>query len=102
MENNETIVASKFKPAGKRILVLPDPVETKSAGGVYLPETAQQRPQVGTIIAVGEDAQLGFKPGERVAFGKSAGMRIDFNITDDADDFKEHWLMQETELFGWL
>lgn len=91
----------KFKPAGKRILVLPDDFGNKSAGGLMLPEEKVERPQTGTVIQIGPDVLL-YKNDDRILFGKSAGVKVDFEDIDAAekDQTKVYWLMQESEIFG--
>ncbi len=96
-----TIHPEKFKPKGKRILVLPDDFGNKSSGGIMLPDANVERPQTGTVITIGDDVTL-YAKGERILFGKSAGIKIDFKdiATDDENATRAYWLMQESEIFG--
>jgi chaperonin GroES len=74
----------KLRPLQDRILVKRVEEETKTAGGLYIPETAKEKPQRGEIIAVGngkktEDGKvlpLDVKVGDKVLFGKYAGTEI--------------------------
>lgn len=70
------------EPFGKRILVKPDPAEIKTKGGIWIPETAQERPSKGTVIQVGYDTELDkplrILPGQEVLYGKYSGMEITF------------------------
>lgn len=93
-----------FTPAGKRILILPQEAENKSMGGILLPENTKERPQVGTVISIGPEVEL-YKADDLVLYGKSAGVKIDFEISIDGNgnpEYREFWLMQESELFGRL
>lgn len=93
-----------FIPAGKRLLVLPEESSNLSQGGILMPETTKERPQVGTIISIGEEVTK-YKPGNHVLYGKSAGIKIEFEVGVDSDgdaEYREYWLMQESELFGTL
>jgi chaperonin GroES len=73
-----------LRPLQDRILVKRVEEETKTAGGIFIPETAKEKPQRGEIIAVGngkktEDGKvlpLDVKKGDKVLFGKYAGTEI--------------------------
>lgn len=104
MENKTNPKPETFVPAGTRILVLPDDAINKSAGGIMLAETSIERPQTGTVISIGPNVTQ-YKPTERVLYGKTAGVKIDFEVGVNANEqpeYLEHWLMQESELFGTL
>ena len=73
----------KLKPLGDRVVVEPIEQEEMTAGGIVLPETAKEKPQRGTIVAVGpgkvEDGkrvELDVKEGDTVLFAKYAGTEI--------------------------
>lgn len=69
-------------PLGLRVLVKPDAAEVKSKGGIWIPNSAQERPSKGTVIQVGYDREkdkpLSVLPGQEVLFGKYSGQEITF------------------------
>jgi chaperonin GroES len=69
-----------IEPLGARVLVLPIEGESQSPGGVLLPETAKEKPQQGTIEAIGnsEDRTTDLKVGDRVLFPKYTGTEIKY------------------------
>jgi len=91
----------KFRPLHDRILVLRIEEETKTAGGIYIPDTAKEKPLEGKVIAVGkgkilEDGSrraLEVKEGDRVLFGKYAGTEVKLDGT-------EHLILREDDLLG--
>ncbi len=75
----------KIKPIGMRILVQPQVAETKTASGIYIPDTAQEKPQKGTVKAVGtgtKDEKIEVSVGDSVLYGKYTGTEIQFEGTD--------------------
>jgi len=80
----------KFAPIGDRIIVTRDTPDTKSAGGILLPESVQVKPLSGTVIAVGTGGltEMGnpkpmpFVAGQRVVFGKYAGVELKLDGKD--------------------
>ena len=91
----------KFRPLHDRVLVKRVEQDEKTAGGIIIPDTAQEKPMEGKIIAAGsgvrsEDgklAPLDVKKGNRVLFGKWSGTEV----TIDGDDLI---IMKESDLFG--
>jgi len=86
----------KIKPIGDRVVVEAAPAETKTASGIYIPETAQEKPQKGTVVAVGEgkkDEPLTVKAGDQVLYGKYAGTDIQI----EGDDFL---IMRESDILA--
>ncbi len=69
-----------IEPLGARVLVLPIEGETQSPGGVLLPETAKEKPQQGTIEAIGDGEEMttDLKVGDRVLFPKYTGTEIKY------------------------
>jgi len=66
-----------FKPLANRVLIKREEQVTKTASGLILPESATEKPQQGTVIAVGVDAlDEGINEGDRVIFGKYGGTEI--------------------------
>jgi len=69
----------KIKPLADRVLVKPAPAEEKTAGGIIIPDTAKEKPQKGTVSAVGpgkKDEPMTVKVGDEVLYGKYAGTEI--------------------------
>jgi chaperonin GroES len=69
----------KIKPLADRVLVEAAAAEDKTAGGIIIPDTAKEKPQKGTIIAVGpgkKDEPMTVKEGDVVLYGKYAGTEI--------------------------
>ena len=74
-----------IKPLSDRVLVEPAPAETKTAGGIYIPDTAKEKPQKGTVIAVGpgkKDEPTTVKKGDTVLYGKYAGQELNHKGKD--------------------
>ena len=83
-----------------RVLVKPAAAETKTAGGIIIPDTAKEKPQEGRVIAVGPGKQddgkvipLGVKAGDKILFGKYSGTEIKL-------DGEEHLIMKEDDILG--
>ena len=72
------------KPLADRVLIEPAPAETKTVGGIIIPDTAKEKPLQGTIVAVGngtKDEEMILKPGDKVLYGKYAGTELDHEGT---------------------
>lgn len=69
----------KIKPLGDRVLVKMVEGETKTAGGIYIPQTAQEKTQEGVVLAVGDDESIKVKAKDRVLYDKYAGSTIKIN-----------------------
>ncbi len=68
-----------IKPLGERLVVKPIEEESKTKGGIYVPDTAaKEKPQQGEVIAVGPDFK-GVKKGDKVLFAKYGGTEIKLN-----------------------
>ncbi|HPE41058.1 MAG TPA: co-chaperone GroES [Bacteroidales bacterium] len=68
-----------IKPLADRVLVAPAEAEQKTAGGIIIPDTAKEKPQKGTIVAVGpgkKDEPMTVKVGDTVLYGKYAGTEL--------------------------
>ena len=68
-----------IKPLADRVLIEPKEAETKTASGLYIPDTAKEKPQQGKVIAVGpgkKDEPMEVKVGEEVLYGKYAGTEV--------------------------
>jgi chaperonin GroES len=66
----------KVNPIGDRVLVKLEEVEEKTASGIFIPQTAQEKTQTGTVEAVGDDESITVKAGEKVMYDKYAGTTI--------------------------
>ncbi|MDP6922688.1 MAG: co-chaperone GroES [Lutibacter sp.] len=74
-----------IKPLADRVLIEPLPAETTTASGLIIPDSAKEKQQKGTVVAVGngtKDAPLTVKVGDTVLYGKYAGTEIVFEGTD--------------------
>ena len=73
-----------FRPLGKRILVERTEEVTKSAGGIIIPDSAKEKPQMGKIVAVSKkiEEKSEVKCGDTVLFGKYAGTEIKVDGND--------------------
>ncbi len=75
----------KGKPLGDRVLVQPAKADEKTTGGIIIPDTAKEKPQKGTVVAVGpgkSDKPLTVKEGDEVLYGKYAGTEINIDGAD--------------------
>jgi chaperonin GroES len=84
------------KPLADRVLVEPAPAETKTAGGIIIPDTAKEKPMRGKVVAVGNgkpDEPLTVKVGDTVLYGKYAGTEL--NI-----DGKDYLIMKENDIYA--
>jgi chaperonin GroES len=93
----------KFHPLHDRLLLKPIAAETKTKSGIIIPDTAQEKPMQGEVIAVGkgkrlEDGRLeplGVKVGDKVIYGKWSGTEVKLGGED-------HVILKEEDLFGIL
>ncbi len=68
-----------LKPLADRVVIEPKEAETKTASGIYIPDTAKEKPQQGTIVAAGpgkKDEPMEVKVGDVVLYGKYAGTEV--------------------------
>jgi chaperonin GroES len=69
----------KIKPLSDRVLIEPNPAEEKTAGGLFIPDTAKEKPLAGKVAAVGPgtaEVKMEVKVGDTVLYGKYAGTEI--------------------------
>ena len=67
----------KIKPLGDRVLVKSEETEEKTAGGIFIPQTAQEKTQTGIIVEVGDDKDvIKVKKGDRIMYDKYAGTTV--------------------------
>lgn len=87
-----------IRPLADRVLVEPAPAETTTASGIIIPDTAQEKPQKGTVVAIGNgkvDEPLTVKVGETVLYGKYAGTELKF-------EGKDYLIMRESDILAIL
>ena len=90
-----------FKPLHDRVLVKRVESDEKTAGGIIIPDTAQEKPQEGKVVAVGKGGQtedgkiipMDVKVGDKVLFGKWSGTEVKI-------DGKEYSIMKESDIMG--
>ncbi len=86
----------KIKPLADRVLVEPHQAEEKTASGIIIPDTAKEKPQKGTVIAVGKgtkDEEMEVKAGDTVLYGKYSGTELKI-------DGKEYLMMRQTDIMA--
>ncbi|MDI9314550.1 MAG: co-chaperone GroES [Hydrotalea sp.] len=94
-------MATKFRPLHDRVLVERLESETKTSGGIIIPDTAQEKPMEGKIVAVGDGhvndegklRPLNVKAGDKILFGKWSGTEVKI-------DGKELLIMKESDIMG--
>lgn len=75
----------KVKPLADRVLVKNDKAETKTAGGLIIPEAAQEKTQTATVVEVGpgtDDVKITVKAGDRIMYDKYSGTQIKIDGED--------------------
>lgn len=85
-----------IKPLADRVVVEPKEAETKTASGLYIPDTAKEKPQQGTVVAVGpgtKDVEMEVKVGDVVLYGKYAGTEVTF-------EDKKYLIMKQSDIFA--
>ncbi|MFM7016499.1 MAG: co-chaperone GroES [Bacteroidota bacterium] len=85
-----------IKPLADRVIVEVSPAEEKTASGLIIPDTAKEKPQKGTVVAVGngkKDEPMTVKVGDTVLYGKYAG-------TEVSVDGQEYLIMRESDIFA--
>jgi chaperonin GroES len=71
-----------IQPLGTRVLIQPLEQENKTASGLFLPETAKEKPQTGQVVAVGDDESIKLKPKDKVLFAKYGGTEFKYDGVD--------------------
>jgi chaperonin GroES len=93
----------KFRPLHDRVVIQRIEAEAKSAGGIIIPDTAQEKPQQGKVTAVGPGGRdesgklipVDVKVGDRILFGKWSGTEVKINGV-------EYLIMKESDIMGVL
>ena len=85
-----------IKPLADRVLIEPAAAETKTASGIIIPDTAQEKPQKGSIVAVGKGTKenpITVKVGDNVLYGKYAGTELKY-------DGEDYLIMKESDILA--
>lgn len=85
-----------IRPLADRVLVEPKEAETRTASGIFIPDTAKEKPQQGIVVAVGngkKDEPMELKVGDVVLYGKYAGTEI--NV-----DGKDYLMMRQSDIMA--
>ena len=90
-----------LKPLSDRVVVEPAAAEEKSSGGIILPDTAQEKPQQGTVVATGPGkvsdsgtlVKMSVKDGDKILYGKYSGTEVNVAGTD-------YIIMRETDILA--
>ncbi len=86
----------KIKPLGDRVIIEASSAEEKTAGGLIIPDTAKEKPQQGTVVAVGPgtaDEKMTLKVGDVVLYGKYSGTEINYKG-------KDYLIMKESDIYA--
>lgn len=86
----------KFTPLADRVIIEAAPAEQKTASGIFIPDTAKEKPLYGKVIAVGigkKDEPMSLKVGDSVLYGQYAGTEIKI-------DGKNFLIMRESDIYG--
>ena len=86
----------KIKPLADRVLIEPKQAEEKTASGIIIPDTAKEKPQKGTVVAVGPgttDEKMEVKKGDVVLYGKYSGTEISV-------DGKDYLIMKQSDILA--
>ena len=89
-------MALNIKPLSDRVLVEPVAAETQTASGIYIPETAKEKPQKGKVVAVGsgkKDHDMTVKVGDTVLYGKYSGTELKL-------EGKDYLMMREDDILA--
>ena len=87
-----------LRPLADRVVVEPAEAEQKTAGGIIIPDTAKEKPQKGTVVAVGpgkKDEPMTVKKGDTVLYGKYSGTEVSI-------DGKNYLIMKESDIYATL
>ncbi len=89
-------MALKIQPLSDRVLVAPQEAETKTSSGIYIPDSAKEKPQQGKIVAVGKgkkDHEMTVKVGDTVLYGKYSGSELKL-------DGEDYLIMREDDILA--
>jgi chaperonin GroES len=83
----------KIKPISDRVLVKVEEVEEKTASGIFIPQTAQEKTQIALVIEIGDDEEITVKIGDKIMYDKYAGTTIKVDGSD-------HLLLRMTDILA--
>ncbi len=84
----------KVKPLSDRVLIKTEVMEEKTAGGLFIPQTAQEKTQTGSVVEIGDDKEvITVKVGQKVMYDKYAGTAV----TIDGED---HLLLRMSDILA--
>jgi chaperonin GroES len=84
----------KVKPLADRVLVKTEKTEAKTASGIIIPDTAQEKTQIATVVAIGDDTEkIKVKVAERVMYDKYSGTALKI-------DGEEHLILKATDIIA--
>lgn len=89
-------MSTTFKPLADRVLIETVAAEEKTASGIFIPDTAKEKPLKGTVVAVGDgktDEPMTVKVGDTVIYGQYSGTEIKL-------DDKKYLIMKEADIYG--
>ena len=81
------------QPIGSRVLIKVEEAETQTASGLYIPDTAQEKTQKGSVVAIGTDDEITVKPGQKVMYDKYAGSSLKI-------DNEEHLIVKNDDIIA--
>ncbi|MBO6212330.1 chaperonin GroES [Algoriella xinjiangensis] len=85
-----------IKPLADRVVIEPSPAETKTASGIIIPDSAKEKPQEGTVVAVGngkKDEPMTVAIGDKVLYGKYSGTELKL-------EGKDYLIMREADILA--
>ena len=85
-----------IKPLADRVLIEPKEAETKTASGIFIPDTAKEKPQQGTVLAAGpgkKDEPMEVKVGDVVLYGKYSGTEVSI-------DDKKYLIVKQSDILA--
>jgi chaperonin GroES len=86
----------KIKPLSDRVLIEPLLAESKTASGLFIPDSAKEKPQCGVVVAVGQgkkDQPMNVSVGDSILYGKYAGTELKY-------EGKDYLLMREDDILA--
>lgn len=86
----------KIKPLADRVVIEPKAAETQTAGGLFIPDTAKEKPLTGVVVAVGggtSEVKMEVKVGDTVLYGKYAGTEI-------SHEGKDYLIMKQNDILA--
>ena len=88
MKEQTKIIDIMIRPLADRVVIEPREAETKTASGLYIPDTAKEKPQQGVVVAAGpgkKDEPMEVKVGDQVLYGKYIRMALILKLLEEAE-----------------